>query len=635
MTAVAQEGPTREAGEPAAVPGRRNTRVRQRANRPVLGVRLGQLVAWQLVLVLLAVGAFTTSPGRLFALPAALLLLVATAVRWKRRWLYEWLLTAVRFQTRGKAAADTDGPLAALRGLLPELAVTRAGGRSRTRLGVVHDGRAWIALVAVERGPSLTEGLEPEGTEGVGGAGGAELPVARLAELLHVEDIAFESVQLLVQHHAAPDGTDPARSLAARVHAELNPDRVPLLHTAVVAVRFEEATCPEAVATRGGGEAGIRRALRRGAHRAVELLGQEGWSARVLDEAEITDVLAASAGLAPDTPHGTGAEEWTAWHGAGTVHASYWIRHLKTPDTSLRTLQELLATVPARSCALSVTCTAPTVHETGFFALLRTVGAAPDTALVEAAAARGIRLVRLDGDQGRAVAATLPLGRHDGLSLQPHPDARRFGLALHRDGVTLGRYADGSQAVLRLVRAEPVRLGVFLRPAESHLLVLRLLAAGFTVHVRSPRPAHWAAVMRAAGTDDRHLVIRLPGGLAPPGGSPQYPVAVIDEHTGTTPGTPRSDLAPWQLGITLHSAAPTGSTEELRRHDAVLVPRVSATTARQLATAYELPDSALRLLPMLPGSATALVLPGRAELLRIEPTDTEREFRGAMEAHGG
>ncbi|MFD3999035.1 type VII secretion protein EccE [Streptomyces sp. NPDC058548] len=600
------------------------TALAERPTKPVLGVRLAQLVAWELAAVLLVFGSLTTGPARIPALAAGALLITGTAVRLQRRWLYDWLLTRLRFVSRRRVSTRQDTTLLApLRTVLPDLSVSRAEGRSRIRLGVVHDGEAWVSLVAVERGEDLTAA-----------PGGGPLPVARLRELLRLDDIVFESVQILVQNVTAPSGADAAAELCERSYQELNTEHIALTQNAWVALRLDAAACPEAVAARGGGAAGIRRTLRRGVIRAVGLLEEEGWQARVLDEVEAAEALAASAGLrapAQGETRAQAAEEWTAWR-ADAEHVSYWVRDWNPPRGGLGELQSLLGVFPARSSTVSFTWTGAVSGHPRGTALIRTTGGTPEAtgALTKVAAERGIRLMALDGEQAMGMLATLPLGRSVGPHITPVPAGRPTELALHQEGLPLGVFRDGSPATLRLIRRRPVRLGVFLRREAAELLVFRLLSAGATVHVRSPQPQSWASLMRSAGVQPHRMVIALPGGATPPAGSPLAPVVVVDDVTGGN-SAPRADLGAWQVGVTVQTKGPSGGAEELRRYDAVLVPRAQPAVARALREAYQLPELALRMLPLMPGGAAALVLPGSAELLDLSATRVEAQLTGARE----
>ncbi|MEU8526640.1 type VII secretion protein EccE [Streptomyces sp. NPDC048629] len=597
----------------------------ERPTKPVLGIRLGQLVAWELSAMLLVFGVLSSGPARFPALGLGVLLLVGTAVRMQRRWMYDWLLTRFRFRSRGRGRVGHDtSSLAPLRTALPELVVSRAGGRSRVRLGVVHDGRAWISLVAVERGDDVIDG----------GATDAPLPTERLSELLRLDDIVFDSVQVLVQSVSAPAGRDAAAEMCPASYQELNKDRTVLSQSAWIVLRLDAARCPEAIAARGGDDAGIRRVLRRGVLRAVGILEDAGWQARVLDEVEAAESLASAAGVGAGGGEATRPvrEAWTAWHGPDSDHVSYLVRDWKPSGSGFAEVQNLLGLFPARSTTISLTYTGRPQGAAAVSPLIRTTGAPAEAndALVRVAAERGIRLVRLDGEQSVGLLATLPLGRTAGHQALHAPESRGTGLSLRQEGMVLGSHRDGRTVTVRLLRRSPARLGVFLPREWAELVVFRTLCVGATVHVRSPQPQSWATLMRSAGVVPHRMVINLPGGATPPPGNQMAPVAIVDDFVGR-PGAPRADLGTWHLGITLQPKAPSWTAEELRRYDAVLVPRVAPQTARALREAFQLPDTTLRMLPLMPADTAALVLPGRVEIIGLSPTRVEKGLLGVAE----
>ncbi|MER5767839.1 type VII secretion protein EccE [Streptomyces sp. NPDC001985] len=568
------------------------------------------MTVWGAAAALAAVGVAAPPLPGAASLAAAALLTGVTTVRLGGRSLADRAAARLLLWARGRAPGTSpSGPAAALRPLLPRLSVRRAEGRSRTRLGIVHDGRAWVSLVAVESGPGPGDGGGPR-----------ELPLRELGDLLHLDDICYDSVQLLVHSVGAPDGPDGAGELCAGAYRQLNTGSAPVLRQIWVAVRLDEAGCAAAIAARGGGEPGIRRVLRRGVLAAVAVLADAGWRARVLDEEEAAGALAEAAGAPPGPGGATGpaaAESWSEWRAHGTGHVTHRVR--KWPrETGLTGLPELLAALPARATALSVTFT--TTRECAV--AVRTAGAAREAGdgLPSAARALGTPLARLDGEHAAGLLATVPLG------LSPGRGADRGRapavLPLAAGGVVLGTDRDGVPVPVPLIRREPLRLGVLLERERAALVVFRLLAAGALVHVRSPRPQVWAGLLRACGAGRDRLDIGLPGGATPPPGSPLRPVVVVDEFTGGG-GAPRPDLGAWQLGVGLHRQPPGGDTEALRRYDAVLAPRVALPTARRLTEAYGLPGEALRTLPVLPGDASALLLPGELRTLWIRPVPAE------------
>ncbi|WP_231406111.1 type VII secretion protein EccE [Streptomyces clavuligerus] len=253
---------------------------RRHRRRPVSGVPLTRLLLWEASGALTAAAALGSGPVRGGALLAALVLGVTVTVRPRWRRLCELLGAPLRHRGRPGGARPA-GPLAPLRELLPELEVHRAEGRGRGRLGAVHDGRAWVCLIAVERGA------------------GRRLPLRGLGGLLRLDGVALESVQLLVHGVTAPGGADAASGLCATAYRQLNTEPLPLLRQTWVALRLGGAPGPGDLASRGCDEPGALRALRRAASAAVTVLERAGFGARVLDAAEATEALAEAAGLPP------------------------------------------------------------------------------------------------------------------------------------------------------------------------------------------------------------------------------------------------------------------------------------------------------------------------------------------------
>ena len=73
------------------------------AGPSLLGVGHGQLIAWQVTVVLAAAAIIEHGPERWALSGVALALLVLTALRWRHRWAYQWLLTVWQLR-RGQAA---------------------------------------------------------------------------------------------------------------------------------------------------------------------------------------------------------------------------------------------------------------------------------------------------------------------------------------------------------------------------------------------------------------------------------------------------------------------------------------------------------------------------------------------------
>ncbi|HEX9538656.1 MAG TPA: hypothetical protein VGA04_10860, partial [Streptosporangiaceae bacterium] len=135
----------------------------------VLGLRAGQLMAWQLIAAAAIVAVARPGPARWPLAAAAALGLSLTVPRWRHRWAYEWLLTAWSFPRARRAASGTSAASAAL-----PLTVIPVRLRSGDEAGIVHDGDGFAVIVAVTPGR-----MSPPVTD---------LPIAALAGLLDTHD---------------------------------------------------------------------------------------------------------------------------------------------------------------------------------------------------------------------------------------------------------------------------------------------------------------------------------------------------------------------------------------------------------------------------------------------------------------
>jgi type VII secretion protein EccE len=109
-------------------------------------------------------------------------------------------------------------------------------------------------------------------------------------------------------------------------------------------------------------------------------------------------------------------EAWTHWQGDGTVHVTWWVRSWPARGVPMQALAEATGTVPALAVNVSLTLHPMQTEGARFRGFVRLTAASPAAAEVAAralersAAAAGLGLYRLDGEQALGVAATLPLG---------------------------------------------------------------------------------------------------------------------------------------------------------------------------------------------------------------------------------
>ncbi|NHC44044.1 type VII secretion protein EccE [Motilibacter aurantiacus] len=346
------------------------------------------------------------------AAPVALLLVVLTLGRRRGRWLSDHLRVAARFRRRatGRAAVTAREPrLAPLGTLLPGVRVEEARDRSGERVGLAVDPGGWAAVLS----------LEPAGPVVAGQPG--PVTVEDLAAVFEDPEQRVASVQALTLSVPAPSARLPvADDPTAFSYAELlgtvasdDHPRPPAHRSSWVALRLDPAGCPDAVARRGGGPEGARRALLGVAARLAAALDTPAAPARVLDAPGLLEAVLEAGGAteaASASATASGAEHWDRWERAGAAHTSWAVRrwraggagldavtapHASTLCTSLLLGRDARGAVTAQAL---VRVTAPPGHLD-----------AARAEVEQSARAAGLGLLRLDGEQAAGVVASLPL----------------------------------------------------------------------------------------------------------------------------------------------------------------------------------------------------------------------------------
>jgi type VII secretion protein EccE len=332
------------------------------------------------------------------ALTAAL---TVAAVMWLAEPWWRRRAVARRFRTRVRAVAPAgdDPMLRAIRAFGPRLNVQDALHRGAV-VGVADDGDGWFA--AIEAAP----------LRGLDGWRQGDLPLGHLTGLVTTARLPVSAVQVVTTSVPAPaPGGGPCFDSYRQL---LGPLAVAAEHCTLVVVRFDLADALAAAAARGGGIAGLHRALSAALGRAGAALSDVGCAFRRLDSAGLAACLADS--LFPlGVDIGTAdrvAEQWTLWQG-GDLALRTW-RLTGWPVLGTAGLHDRLAAVGAASIATSVTISrgagGPAV--TGLIRVaaphdaLRTVGAR----VVEVVGGCGGRLEPLDGRHSAAAYAAAPTG---------------------------------------------------------------------------------------------------------------------------------------------------------------------------------------------------------------------------------
>jgi type VII secretion protein EccE len=352
----------------------------------------------------------------------AVVTLPVALLRWRGRWLTEWIGLTVGYLLRSHTRAATvepvveesgsavvgpqDARVAALRLAVPDLVVAHAVDHEHRPVGIAwHDG-TWTATLLVEPPPALVQPV----------VGTPNLPLGALAGCLEDRGVVLDAIAVI--WHCYPVSTAlPASAPALSSYLEvLGPLPAPARRTVWVCVRLDPRRCPAAVGERGGGVVGAHRALIGALSRVRGALQARDLHIRPLD----VDELLRAAVAAAELPSVAGTadsvvlrERWTGVTAGGVGHASYAVTGWPAKPVNLNALTGVRAL--SSTVALSISPSSEP-GQVGLRGLVRVAARTPgelagaDERLGVLSQRLGIRLTPLRGLQPAGLAATLPLG---------------------------------------------------------------------------------------------------------------------------------------------------------------------------------------------------------------------------------
>ncbi|MFY1670169.1 type VII secretion protein EccE [Plantactinospora sp. WMMB334] len=386
-----------------------------------------QLVAVELALFAAGAAAYALAPvPGVLAGAAGAVLLVATFGRSGGRWWYEVLGARLRLAGRRRAARRAQR-LAGAEGVDdPLLAVLPPGPRTSTvtdragTIGVGEDPLGWFAAIAVRHPDALA-----------GGHRGA-LPLDWLAELAADPALPASTLQVVLRHSSLPVAAVHPHAVAAQSYLELcRVLAVPVHHDLWIAARLATRDAATVAADRGGGTAGVHRALTAALARVGTGLANLGLEHSMLDGEGLRQAVAYSCGVdgidglaSAAAPSGPARERWSRWQGRRRVQVCFAVRAwpAKAGADPLRALTQVPSALDVSVAVVFGRRGDPRLP--GGRAAARTLvrlTALPESVdacvrqLRAGAAGAGIRLVRLNGEHATGVYATAPTGATLGL----------------------------------------------------------------------------------------------------------------------------------------------------------------------------------------------------------------------------
>ncbi|MFW6599081.1 type VII secretion protein EccE [Propionibacteriaceae bacterium Y2011] len=380
--------------------------VTQSRRRPVLLPLTARFVAVEVALLLLGLAVLS---GRMVFIIVAAVLLVLVLV-WvipiAGRSLGQRLAARIRFSQRSPRQvnpADVPADLVPLAEWIPGLSVSLTTTGRGEEVGVITDGNAWTAVLALASDENLIADK------------GEQLNLTAMEGLTTQDDVVFAGVQVVTYTVPAPTVLLlGGETEASQSYRQITKHPPPTVRRTWLCVRLDPRLCLGAVARRGAGKDGIYATLRFGLHRVQSVLKRQGIATTVLDPLGIYDVMALTAGSGPEE-HGTQrtSEDWTHWTCDGLVHSGRLIRRWGTsPSAGYGQVLDAVASAPVLFSITSYTF-APGRAASGGVRLVT-----PDVTTAQHAQqyvldhlGGALTLAPAGGTQIPTVLATVPLGR--------------------------------------------------------------------------------------------------------------------------------------------------------------------------------------------------------------------------------
>lgn len=367
---------------------------------------LPALVAWQVVLVVIALLAVQRELWAYLTAAAVLLVAIVLSVPVNGRSIPATLRLNAAYRRRARRWVehpDHASDLVPVAQWLPHLELTQIKDAHDGDIGVTADGQSWSGILEATSDHTLFTDR------------GAELDLDTLSALTRQDDVVFAGVQVVTLTVPAPSGgLLPEGSPALQAYREIiqgNPP--PALRRTWVALRLDPRLCLEAVGRRGDGQTGVFATLRFGLHRAQALLKRHGMLTAPLDPQEISDVLALTTAASPDPGEPRTREEWRAWFNDGLVHETRAVHGFgASPSASYQQLLDVASKAPAMMAVTSFTVSPGRPPEGAVRLVTPNLdqAIAADEYMVSALSGT-VKLGPLGGTQVPGMLATIPLGR--------------------------------------------------------------------------------------------------------------------------------------------------------------------------------------------------------------------------------
>lgn len=383
-----------------------------------------------------------------------------------------------------------------------------------TAVGLCWDGKTLTSMIRLDGAPPSLHVLTP-GTA----VSGETVPVNLLAECLRTFDVALQSIDVISQgSRSAGQG-----HVAAVYDAVLGPLPAVARRSVWVVVRFDPARCPDAVAARGGGWDGALRTAAVATRRVANRLGDAGVPASTTTA---SDMAHAGAELAGNVSLEAVEEYWTTCR-SGRLHLR---SHDIEPATCTTAGLGALWSLPSRVTTLTLSLRRGERHdavEVRGIVRLDSLGRGRD-------GHPGVR--RLTGRQFDALLCALPwptprrpVGRWSPLRGDDEsPPQAGLELPVAACGQVVGADEHGRAIAVPLFGPRVIRVELHGSLHLAQQVVLRSMALGARVRVRTRRTGAWREMVEAVGDANQLQVVGPDRGVVDPAASQEFSVEMFD-----------------------------------------------------------------------------------------------------------
>ncbi|WP_433117048.1 type VII secretion protein EccE [Micromonospora sp. CA-246542] len=530
-------------------------------------MRAGQLVTGQVAVAVVLAASGQGAPVMIAALLVATLLVTAACVRFRGRWLFEWLGTAAGHVTRRRKLGERAGAVELLDLVAPG-AVVGSTELSSGPAAVLEDTGGMVVVLELGDPGDLL--------------GDASRAIPAPSTLLPTPgpDVPPVRIQLLLTGTPAPVPT--AGGTVGTSYRQLTDGRLVGRERAVLAVRVLRADgwTPEA----------LRRALAGTTRRIIRRLGP--LTARPLGVPAALRVLGELA-------HHDGepiVQGWPSLRTGALVQATFrLVRWPQAGAAAARQLVPRLLTLPVTATTVSL-CVGPAAGADAVTELTVRLAATSTAELTVAVDALG-RLVdgaggdlrRLDGAHLDGLAGTLPLA----LLSAGRPEAALddWELTLGEAGMMVGTNRHGGAVTVRLFRPEGTRVLLLGGVRTAQLVALRAMALGALVVVQTARPRAWEPFVRGVGAPGGTIPLIPPGRpVAESAGGALRPLLLIVD-TGPVPAETEPGPA-WRATLVVRDELTPADLDTLSRADLAVLQRLHPAEATLAGAALGLGASA-------------------------------------------